>query len=94
MLCHHQFGGIFLRSFTCLDRARIAIENSGGGFPDDVLPRSFDRCFTTKPTGTGLSVSIDRNIVTEHGGRIVVETHVGSGTSVQIESPVPANQPA
>jgi len=75
---------------------RITIEDTGCGIPDEVLPRIFDPYFTTKPTGTGtgLGLSIAHNIVTEHGGRIVVKTCVGSGTSFQIELPVSENQPA
>lgn len=75
---------------------RITIEDTGCGIPDEVLPRIFDPYFTTKPTGTGtgLGLSIARDIVTAHGGRILVKTRVGSGTSFQIELPVSTNQPA
>lgn len=75
---------------------RITIEDTGCGIPDEVLPRIFDPYFTTKPTGTGtgLGLSIARDIVTEHGGQILVKTRVGSGTSFQIELPVSENQPA
>ncbi len=89
-------GQVTVSTFSDGQHIRIAVEDTGCGIADDVLPRIFDPYFTTKPTGTGtgLGLSIARNIVTEHGGRIVVKTRVGSGTSFQIELPVSENLPA
>ena len=70
---------------------RITVEDTGSGIPDDVLPRIFEPYFTTKPTGigTGLGLAIARDIVAEHGGTLSVKTQLGSGTTFQIEFPIP-----
>jgi len=54
-------------------RQRISIADSGGGIPDDVLPKVFDPYFTTKGpgTGTGLGLFMCKTIVERNmGGRI------------------------
>jgi two-component system NtrC family sensor kinase len=89
-----------VRIVTCLDaEGRIAVEisDTGGGIPDDVLPRIFDPFFTTKPlgVGTGLGLSICHSLVTAIGGEIDVTTKVGAGTRflVTLPSARPAAQP-
>jgi PAS domain S-box-containing protein len=67
----------------------IEIADDGCGIPPEVLPRIFDPFFTTKPVGrgTGLGLSIAHGIIAEHGGRIEVESTVGSGTRFRIQLP-------
>ena len=64
----------------------IDIVDSGTGIPPEVVPRIFDRGFTTKAVGQGmgLGLAICREIVAAHGGVIEVRTAVGSGTTVQV----------
>ncbi len=57
------------------DDVMVAIEDSGPGSPQDVLPKIFEPLFTTKQTGTGLGLSICKNIVEQHGGNITVKNH-------------------
>jgi len=57
------------------DDVMVAIEDSGPGIPQDVLPKIFEPLFTTKQTGTGLGLSICKNIVEQHGGNITVKNH-------------------
>lgn len=53
----------------------FAIEDSGGGVPDEIKDRIFDPFFTTKEPGkgTGLGLSIVHTIVDNHGGIVRVE---------------------
>ncbi len=57
------------------------VRDAGTGIAPDVLPRIFDYAFTTKgEKGSGLGLSISKEIVEKHGGRISVESEVGKGT--------------
>ncbi|MFL5377644.1 MAG: two-component system sensor histidine kinase NtrB [Myxococcales bacterium] len=81
-----------VRIVTCLDaEGRIAVEisDTGGGIPEDVLPRIFDPFFTTKPLGlgTGLGLSICHSLVTAIGGEIDVTSKVGAGTRFLLTLP-------
>jgi signal transduction histidine kinase len=56
------------------DMLRLHVEDSGPGFPQDVLAHALDAFFTTKPEGkgTGLGLSIAHAILREHGGRLLL----------------------
>ena len=59
------------------------------GIPEDELPRLFQIFASTKGTrGTGLGLPVSQKIVREHGGRIVVESEHGRGSSFQVELPM------
>ena len=72
------------------DYLKLSIADTGHGIPADKINRIFDPYFTTKPTGegTGLGLSTVHGIVTNHGGRITVQSEVGCGTTFQIYFPV------
>jgi signal transduction histidine kinase len=72
--------------------AEIAIEvaDEGPGIPPDVLPRVFDPFFTTKAPGqgTGLGLAIAQGLVTDHGGRLEVDSPSGAGATFRILLPL------
>jgi PAS domain S-box-containing protein len=73
------------------DHAVIAISDTGGGIPDDVLSKIFDPFFTTKDVGrgSGQGLPLVRAVVHEgHGGSLTVDTTVGSGTTFTIRLPI------
>jgi signal transduction histidine kinase len=64
--------------------AEVAVQDTGTGIPDDRRERIFDLYYTTKPTGTGLGLSMVHRIVTEHGGIVEVDTLPGAGSTFRV----------
>jgi len=67
-------GEIRIRINDLGNDVQIEVEDTGPGIPAEILPKIFDPLFTTKQTGTGLGLSICKNIVEQHGGRIMVKS--------------------
>jgi two-component system NtrC family sensor kinase len=67
----------------------ILVSDNGPGIPEKNLSRIFDPFYTTKPIGkgTGLGLSICYGIISRMGGKIMVKSAVGSGTSFYIYLP-------
>ena len=67
----------------------VSVTDTGGGIDPAVRDKIFDPFFTTKPQGqgTGLGLSISHGIVSEHGGRISVESTPGGGSTFSIHLP-------
>jgi signal transduction histidine kinase len=69
------------------DYVLIQIKDTGTGIPQEYLNKIFDPFFTTKPNGTGLGLTIVKRIISEHNGKISIETFPQKGTTVTIELP-------
>jgi len=67
----------------------LAVRDTGVGISDEMKARIFDPFFTTKPAGqgTGLGLTIVRDVVRESGGFIFVQSEPGLGTSFVIYWP-------
>ncbi|RPI53388.1 MAG: histidine kinase, partial [Chloroflexi bacterium] len=64
--------------------------DTGEGIPAENLARIFEPFFTTRPVdeGTGLGLSVSLGIVQAHGGRIEVQSEVGSGSTFVVWLPL------
>jgi signal transduction histidine kinase len=71
--------------------ARIQVVDTGVGIEPAELPRIFDRFYrgsrANEARGSGLGLAIARSIVEMHGGRIAVESTVGSGSTFTVSLP-------
>ena len=67
----------------------VAVADSGGGMPPEVMERAFEPFFTTKPEGkgTGLGLSMAHGFVKQSGGHIRLDSEAGRGTTVTIWLP-------
>ena len=66
----------------------VSVADSGPGLPALVREKLFQPFVTTKPSGIGLGLSLCRDIVQAHGGRIWQADHPGGGTEFRFTLPV------
>jgi PAS domain S-box-containing protein len=66
---------------------QLEVSDTGSGMPPEVQARVFDPFFTTKPAGHGLGLAIVQGIVHGLGGRILLSSEPGKGTTFQILLP-------
>ena len=66
--------------------SEVLVEDNGCGIANENLERLFDPFFTTRPvgSGTGLGLSVARDIMTAHRGEILVRSKPGAGTRVTL----------
>lgn len=52
------------------DRLSAHVANTGQPIPPEILPHIFVPFFTTKPSGSGVGLSVSRYIMRLHGGKL------------------------
>ena len=83
-------GHIRIHTSRTGNQARVDISDDAGGIPADVLPRIFDPFFTTRGVGqgTGLGLTVVRDVIKAHNGRLEVENRPGEGTMFSLFLPM------
>jgi signal transduction histidine kinase len=66
----------------------IEIRDTGVGISEDNLNKIFTAFFTTKPSGSGLGLTICSQIIHNHGGSIGVSSEEGKGSAFVISLPL------
>jgi len=66
---------------------RVEISDTGTGLTEEERGRLFTPYYTTKQHGTGLGLAIVQSVVSDHAGKIWVESREGKGTTFHIELP-------
>jgi signal transduction histidine kinase len=82
-----QGGTLQLRTYQQEDRAYVEISDTGTGLTPEECARLFTPYYTSKEHGTGLGLAIVQSVVSDHGGRISVQSQAGHGTTFVIELP-------
>ncbi len=82
-------GRITLKSWYDDRFISVAVTDDGHGIPEELRTQIFEPFFTTKEVGkgTGLGLSVCREIVTRHGGELLVESTVGGGSTFTVKLP-------
>jgi len=76
------------------DEIQVTVTDTGIGIPEDALPRLFDEFYRApnakalEEVGTGLGLTIVKDLVDKYGGRIDVESTVGEGSVFTVAFPV------
>lgn len=83
-------GTVTVRTRSTGEAITVEIADTGPGIPTDIRARVFDPFFTTRSvgSGTGLGLTVARDIVLAHGGTVAVICPPHGGTSVTIKLPV------
>lgn len=73
------------KSFT-----EVIFTDTGQGISEENLPKLFEPFFTTKPVGkgTGLGLAVSHGIIQDHGGKMLVRSKLGEGTSFFVRLPI------
>ena len=91
-------GWISLRAWTVADELHIVVADTGVGIAARDHQRVFEKfqqvgdALTGKPKGTGLGLTICRDIVAHHGGRLMLDSQPSRGSTFTIVLPVDAHQ--
>jgi two-component system nitrogen regulation sensor histidine kinase NtrY len=80
-------GVLMLRTTRENGDVNLEISDTGSGLTPEECERLFTPYYTTKQHGTGLGLAIVQSVVSDHGGRIEVESEAGVGTSFHIHLP-------
>jgi signal transduction histidine kinase len=67
------------------DTLSVEISDSGVGIAPEAMSQIFEPFFTSKPTGTGLGLSLSRAIVEDHGGRLWASQGEDGGATFHLE---------
>jgi PAS domain S-box-containing protein len=98
-------GNIVITGELSEDSIVIGVADDGVGIKPDLIAKIFDPLFTTKNTGTGLGLSMARDVMTRMGGSIRADNRSQGGAIFNLcfplprlvshpESPTPGPQPA
>jgi nitrogen fixation/metabolism regulation signal transduction histidine kinase len=87
-------GGVLMLRTTHQDgNVQLEVSDTGSGLTPEECERLFTPYYTTKQHGTGLGLAIVQSVVSDHGGRITVDSETGVGTSFHITLPPKPSRP-
>ncbi len=83
-------GVISIRTINAGETVQVLVTDSGAGIPPEKISHIFEPFYTTKEPGrgTGLGLSVCHQIVTRHGGQILVSSKPDQGTTFTVILPL------
>ena len=85
-------GSVHARIDYIGDRLIIAVEDTGEGIEEKLLPSIFERFATGASSGSGLGLSICYELIQQMGGSINIKSKIGKGTTVWFSIPCRATE--
>lgn len=82
-----QGGEITVVTRSAGDEVQLSVSDTGAGLTHEECARLFTPYYTTKQHGTGLGLAIVQSVVSDHGGKISVESTKEKGTTFRIDLP-------
>ena len=90
---------IVITARAALNALLIRVKDQGYGIPADGLPHVFEKFYRVPRledadvAGTGLGLTLVREIIELHGGHVTVESQLGVGSSFLVSLPLPTKEP-
>lgn len=81
-------GTLTVRTSQHNGAVHMEVSDTGAGLTPEECARLFTPYYTSKRHGTGLGLAIVQSVVSDHGGKIAVESAPGAGATFRIELPV------
>jgi signal transduction histidine kinase len=81
-------GRVEVRSSSDRETLSVEVDDDGPGIPEQNRPKVFDPFFTTREGGIGLGLTVTRQIVDAHHGRIVAEASEWGGARFKVSLPL------
>ncbi len=81
-------GTLTVRTSQHNGSVRLDVTDTGAGLTPEECARLFTPYYTSKQHGTGLGLAIVQSVVSDHGGKIAVESAPGAGATFRIELPL------
>ena len=69
-------------------KVTIRFQDTGPGIPENLRERIFDPFYTTKPSGTGIGLSVSRGLVQSNNGEFILDTEKSTGAAFQLSFPI------
>ena len=82
-----QGGTLTLRTQGKDGKVLMEVADTGSGLTQEECEQIFTPYYTSKQHGTGLGLAIVQSVVSDHGGRVQVQSEQGRGTTFVIELP-------
>jgi signal transduction histidine kinase len=86
-------GSLIVRTWQDAEAVRCRVSDTGIGMSPEVRRRALEPFLTTKgPHTRGLGLAVAHGILARHGGKLVIESEEGLGTSVIMSLPLPGGR--